>query len=92
MGNLDFSEALKYLKNGNNIARKGWNGKGMFLFLDLGESVVISEENPLASIFAIGTPCKMLPNIMMKVCSEDLKLVPWVASQTDILAEDWCLL
>jgi hypothetical protein len=88
---MNFSDALIQLKLGSKIARDGWNGKGMFLFYNPGSEVIVSEGRPLASVFLVGTECKMLPYIMMKVASPELLFVPWVASQTDILAEDWVI-
>ncbi len=74
MGNSDFGWALSYLKSGRKLARKGWNGKGMWIHL----------QTPDAN-------SKMsLPYLYMKTA--DGKLVPWLASQTDILATDWELI
>lgn len=70
----DFSEALKILKDGGYVARKGWNGKGMWLAL----------QRPDIS-------SKMTaPYIYMRTV--DGYLVPWLASQTDMLSEDWVAL
>jgi hypothetical protein len=72
MGELfDMGEALKRLKNEKKVQREGWNGKGMWLMLQ------VPDEHSKMS----------LPYIYMKTADD--KLVPWLASQTDILAEDW---
>lgn len=84
---FSFSEALKWLKEGRKLFRSGWNGKGMFIFLNPGSNIVVSEGRPLAAHLPIGTAIECLPYLMMKTA--DGKLVPWLASQTDILAEDW---
>jgi len=69
--NLTFSEALEQLKKGNKIARRGWNGKGMWLNLQVPDA-----------------HSKMtLPYIYMKTADDNQ--VPWLASQTDLLCEDW---
>ena len=68
---MDFSEALVNLKQGSKIARAGWNGKNMWLDLQ------VPDENSKMT----------LPYIYMYTATQDL--VPWLASQTDILAEDW---
>ncbi len=86
---MDFQYALKALKEGLKVERTGWNGKAMFIFLNPGSEVTVSEGRPLASAFPVGTPVKCLPYIMMKPVGQELTLVPWLASQTDILAEDW---
>jgi hypothetical protein len=88
---MDFSGALCALKTGFRICRSGWNGKKMFLFFNPGSEVYVTEGRPLASAFPVGTKCKMPPYIMMKTAAEDLRFVPWLASQTDILAEDWMI-
>ena len=77
---MNFSQALESLKLGSKIQREGWNGKGMWLglvntgYYDVGCSVV----NDIDSL---------LPWIGMKTA--DNKFVPWLASQTDLLSEDW---
>lgn len=73
---MDFSTALQNLKNGKHVQRQGWNGKGMFLFLIPANSVIVGER-------------KLAPFIAIKDAQNNL--VPWLASQTDLLAEDWQL-
>lgn len=68
---MDFGEALDELKNGSRVARNGWNGKGMFV-----EMQVPDEHSKMRR-----------PYLFMRPVDGDL--VPWVASQTDLLAEDW---
>lgn len=68
---FDFSEALRRLKNGYKVARAGWNGKNMWINLQ------VPDENSKMT----------LPYIYM--FTADKNLVPWLASQTDILASDW---
>ncbi len=69
--NFDFGNAVRALKKGFRVCRIGWNGKGMWLALQVPDS---------------GSKMS-LPYIYMKTV--DNKLVPWLASQTDILANDW---
>lgn len=68
---MNFGEALEELNNGNRVQRSGWNGKGMWINLQ------IPDANSKMS----------LPYLYMKTADD--KLVPWLASQTDILATDW---
>jgi hypothetical protein len=89
---MSFSGALAALKAGKKVCRAGWNGKGMFLFFNPGSEVKVTEGRPLAASFPVGTECKMLPYIMMKTAALDLQFVPWLASQTDILADDWMII
>lgn len=84
---LPFSMALELVKNqACRVARKGWNGKGMFIFLVPGSEFEVNRE-PLLSILGEGTKVKYHGHIDMKTA--DGMIVPWLASQTDILANDW---
>lgn len=86
---LPFSVVLDLVKNnGSRAARKGWNGKGMFIFLVPGSEFTVNRE-PLMSILGEGTKVKYHGHIDMKTA--DGMIVPWLASQTDILANDWTL-
>lgn len=85
---LSFSEALEALKEGKRVARDGWNGKGMFLFLVAGSNFKVNRE-PLLSIMGEGTEVTYRPHIDMKDAQG--KIVPWLASQTDLLADDWLI-
>lgn len=86
---MDFGYALNALREGQRVSRPGWNGKGMFIFYNPGSKITVAPGRPLASTFPVGTACEMRPYIMMKTADPGLVLVPWLASQTDILAEDW---
>ena len=82
---LTFGQAIEALRKGECVARAGWNGKGMWLGLVQGY-----EYNPdegRATVYALG--CQKLPWIGMKTA--DGCFVPWLASQTDMLAEDWAV-
>lgn len=88
---LNFSQALENVKAGKKISRFGWNGKGMFIVYQKGypEGIAINKNTAEALGMAEGTKCKFLPYLMMKTV--DGSYVPWLASQTDILAEDWLI-
>ena len=83
---LTFGTAIELLKLGRRVARAGWNGKGMFLFLVPGSTFTVNRA-PLLGIYPEGTRIDYCPHIDMKTA--DNKVVPWLASQTDVLAEDW---
>lgn len=83
---MTFGVALNHLKDGRKVARRGWNGKGMFLFLVPGSTFKVNRA-PLLGIYPEGTEINYCPHIDMRTA--DNKIVPWLASQTDILAEDW---
>ncbi len=78
---LSFGLGIEALKLGKRVARAGWNGRGMWLsmvgdgYYDVGVSIAGEYD--------------LLPWIGMKTA--DNKFVPWLASQTDMLAEDWVL-
>lgn len=71
MGVRDFGWALMELRAGKKVTRPGWNGKGMWLALQ------VPDANSKMS----------LPYIYLKTVDD--KLVPWLPSQTDVLATDW---
>ena len=79
---VQFGDAINALKLGARVARAGWNGKGMWLQLVPAAKYDV--------IFGICADNKLLPWIGMKTADDCF--VPWLASQTDILAEDWVLL
>lgn len=83
---MTFSEALERLKQGDRVARAGWNGKGMFLYLVPGSTFNVNRP-PILGIYEEGTEITYRPHIDMKTV--DGSCVPWVASQTDVLADDW---
>lgn len=85
---FDFSEALKQIKAGRLVARTGWNGKNMFIFLVPGSTFNVNRK-PLLGIFPEGTEINYHAHIDMRAA--DGTIVPWLASQTDMLAEDWCI-
>ena len=86
MFNLTFSEALNLIKQNKKVARSGWNGKDMFIFLVPGSTFIVNRP-PLLGIYPEGTTISYCPHIDMRTA--DGKIVPWLASQTDVLANDW---
>lgn len=85
----DFGEALQACKTGAKISRQGWNGKGMFVVYQKAypDGIPINKNTSHALGIPEGTVKKFLPYLMMSTAQGDF--VPWLASQTDILAEDW---
>ena len=82
---FDFGQALRELKAHVRVQRVGWNGKGMFL-------IYVGADDWNADSPGMGEEegaAETAPFIAMKTA--DNKLVPWLASQTDMLAEDWVL-
>ena len=87
---VSFSRALEALKEGKRVTRQGWNGKGMWLFLVPGSTFTVQEGRPLAKYLTVGEQVQYGAHIDMKTASGNV--VPWLASQTDMLAEDWEIL
>ena len=90
-GIRSFGWALDHLKDGKKVCREGWNGKGMWIVLQEGypDGIPINANTARATGMPEGTTCKFLPYIMMRTV--DGSFVPWLASQTDVLAGDWQL-
>ncbi len=85
---MTFGLAIEALKRGHKVSRKGWNGKDMFLYYVPANSYPATRNtlNTMVGMF----PDDMVPYgayIAMKTAQNNV--VPWLASQTDVLAEDW---
>jgi hypothetical protein len=93
LGNFDFGMAIMLLKQGHCVARKGWNGKGMYLALQAGTTIPVENARGGAALAMANEgfdKIEICPHIDMR--SADGKcVVGWLASQTDMLAEDWCI-
>lgn len=83
---MNFGDAIAALKKGDKVARDGWNGKGMFLFLVPGSTFTVNRP-PLLGIYPDGTEIQYHAHIDMKTAQG--YVVPWLASQADMLAEDF---
>lgn len=86
---MDFGAALTALRDGKKVERSGWNGRGMYIVLQQGypDGIGINANTAKATGIPEGTMCRFRPYLMMWTAQEDF--VPWVASQTDLLADDW---
>lgn len=85
---MSFGHAVAALKAGERVARAGWNGKGMFIFLVPGSRFQVNRE-PLLSILGEGTMVDYHGHIDMKTAQGYVAL--WLASQADMLADDWTI-
>lgn len=98
--NMNFGQAIEALKGGLKVARKGWNGKGMFIYLVKGRLVQYDEFRNEA-LEAVKLAYKLEGNIDnnpsarivnshidMKTADGSLT-IGWAPSQLDMLAEDW---
>ena len=79
---MNFGHALDALKEGERVARPGWNGKGMWLMLIRDWTVHVDYSSDVEGLLPI-------PWIGMRTA--DRCLGPWLASHTDMLAEDWSI-
>ena len=82
-----FGQALRRLALGDCVQRRGWNGKGMYLFLVDGDAVNQALYNYLDDPDNTKNNTSVRDAIYM--LTADNQLVPWVASQDDLLAKDW---
>lgn len=105
--NMKFGEALEAVKKGKLIAREGWNGKGMFVFQrpadDLPLTVLLGAKslpNKLKDYYELKhqpfsdnniPKIKFTAYLCMK-SADDTVVNGWLASQSDMLAEDWTIL
>jgi len=90
LGNdMDFGEAIQAMKRGDKVARSGWNGKNMWVVLQKAypDGIAINANTAEATGIPQGTVMRFRPYIMM--FTADGEFVPWVASQSDVLADDW---
>lgn len=96
--NLTFGEAIRALKNGERVSRAGWNGKGMWLWLKPATMVKsewckdpklkeVVDENG-GEILGLGTICMFTHDSTGRKAI----LTGWLASQSDMLSEDWVIL
>jgi hypothetical protein len=94
---FNFGTALEALKQGKRVARQGWNGKNMFLFLlPAGTIPTKSIQDPalrevIETEIGFGETFEALGSIRMFTADKKI-LTGWLASQTDMLSEDWVIL
>lgn len=79
---MNFGEAIEALRVGKKVARSGWNGKGIFIELQV-----------LDLFSKMTSPYIFIDTTGLQTDNEDApkSRVPWLASQTDMLARDWVI-
>ena len=91
---MTFGMAIEAMKRGKKVARKGWNGKGMWLCVPLCDG---PKEIPATGVWdkpnaeyaeQNGGTVKVMPYVTMKTADGSI-VMGWLASQTDMLSEDW---
>lgn len=90
---MNIGEAVQALKDGKRVSRAGWNGKNMWLAYSPGNAALPARNfwAPPNSEYAASQPgacATVLPCITMKTATGEI-LMGWLASQTDLLADDW---
>ena len=96
---LNYGDALSALKEGEMVSREGWNGKGMFIFMRPGDTlskdflpkVKSLPESVKTFLISQDKDIPFLPYLCMWAASGEV-VNGWLASQTDMLANDWCIL
>jgi hypothetical protein len=95
---MSFGLAIDALKKGHRVARSGWNGRGMWLVLVPGTKLAqLKEGTPYATALSAANgsavnACEILPHIDMYTTNAQGRramLPGWLASQTDMLSDDW---
>lgn len=93
---MTFGQAIEAMKQGKKVARRGWNGKGMWLCIPLCDG---PKEIPATGIWGKpnaeyaeqnGGKVTVVPYITMKAADGTI-VMGWLASQTDMLADDWVI-
>jgi len=94
---MTFGQAIEAMKQGKKVARRGWNGKGMWLCIPLCDG---PKEIPATGIWGKpnaeyaeqnGGTVKVVPYVTMKAADGTI-VMGWLASQTDMLSEDWTII
>jgi hypothetical protein len=92
-GNFSFGDAVFLMEQGRKMYRKGWNGKNMYICLQIGSIIPAGDARGGIALSMANDSFEKIeicPHVDMK--SADGKcVVGWLASQTDMLAEDWCV-
>ena len=81
---MKFGDAIEALKKGERVARSGWNGKGMWLVLV--PASIFTEDSLYSKAGLMGGDIKA--HIDIKTATGEMQ-PGWLASQTDMLADDW---
>jgi hypothetical protein len=94
MNGNDIGWAVHMMREGHTVRRAGWNGKGMWIALSGREgkmdipAIYFWSEKAREYAMHHGGYATVLPCIIMKTATGEI-LMGWLASQTDLLADDW---
>lgn len=92
---MNFGQAIENLKEGFPVAREGWNGKGMFIFMQVPAEIPVetipkmqSLPNPVKEhLLKRGVPLKY--SNQLAIVHPDNRINGWTPSVSDTLADDW---
>lgn len=86
---MNFGQAVESLRNGKRVSRTGWNGKGMSVAMQKGypKGIPCNAQTAKAWGMQEGDLFKCRPYLQMRCADGTFQM--WLASQSDILAEDW---
>lgn len=88
---MDFGDAIRAMKSGKKVARTGWNGKGMYVAIQPGSTIPANLARGGAAMARAAEGVEeitILPHVDMRAADGSI-VVGWLASQTDMLSEDW---
>lgn len=91
---MNYSQALNKARDGYRIARSGWNGKGMYVALQVGSVIKAEQARGGVAKFLADEDVddiEILPHLDMRTADRKV-CVGWLASQTDMLADDWMVI
>lgn len=89
---MTFGQAMEALKMGERVARSGWNGKKMWICMTGGSVIPLSAARTGAASALDGlSEIRINAHIDMRTADGSLT-IGWLASQTDMLADDWFIL
>lgn len=86
---FDFGQALTELRAGRRVTRQAWNGKGQYVALMPGYPDGVPANDATAKVHGLAPGAKVVIRPYLVIKPVDGSLVPWVASQTDLLTDDW---
>jgi hypothetical protein len=92
---FDFGEAIFWLKRGFKVARKNWNAKGMWVSMTPGRTLDVNKDNIWTKNIkdaaeTNGGTIVIRPYLSLKTADNQIQ-IGWVASQSDTLCNDWCI-
>ena len=95
---MNFGEAVAALKDGKMIQREGWNGKGLFVFMQVPAIISIDTVPKMQSLpqsvkdeFVSRTMATISYENQMAIVNQSNQINGWVPSSSDTLAEDWVI-